>query len=79
MVYVCSSSFFHACIQVEPSQGAGDESSIVSELQNLRAELESSEEQRKTLVTQLSEANGTVTQLREEGSCKKRSIVHTHA
>ncbi|XP_033962225.1 shootin-1 isoform X2 [Pseudochaenichthys georgianus] len=52
--------------QVEPSQGAGDERGIVSELQNLRAELESSEEERKTLVTQLSEANGTVTQLREE-------------
>ncbi|KAL3046260.1 hypothetical protein OYC64_004299 [Pagothenia borchgrevinki] len=52
--------------QVKPSQGAGDESSIVSELQNLRAELESSEEERKTLETQLSEANCTVTQLQEE-------------
>ncbi|KAK1890047.1 Shootin-1 [Dissostichus eleginoides] len=52
--------------QVKPSQGAVDESSIVSELQNLRAELESSEEERKTLETQLSEANSTVTQLQEE-------------
>uniref|UniRef100_I3K575 Shootin 2 n=1 Tax=Oreochromis niloticus TaxID=8128 RepID=I3K575_ORENI len=50
------------------SQSAVEESSALSELQNLREQLEKSEEERKTLETQLSDANSLVTQLQEEGT-----------
>lgn len=49
-----------------------EESSVLSELQNLREQLEKSEEERKAIETQLSEANSTVTQLQEEGTCQQR-------
>ncbi|XP_054457214.1 LOW QUALITY PROTEIN: shootin-1 [Anoplopoma fimbria] len=52
--------------QVKQSQSAVEESAVLPELQNLREQLEKSEEERKALETQLSEANGSVTQLREE-------------
>lgn len=45
-----------------------EESSVLSELQNLREQLEKNEVDREALETQLSEANSTVTQLQEEGS-----------
>lgn len=60
--------FFHPCVQVKQSHSAEEESSVLSELQNVREQLEKSEEERKALETQLSEANGTVTQLQEEGT-----------
>lgn len=47
---------------------AVEESGVLSELQNLREQLEKREEERKALETQLSEANSTVTELQEEGS-----------
>ncbi|XP_049923933.1 shootin-1 isoform X2 [Epinephelus moara] len=52
--------------QVRQSQGAVEESGVRSELQNLREQLEKSEEERKTLETQLFEANSAATQLQEE-------------
>ena len=53
--------------QVRQSQSAVVESGVRSELQNLREQLEKSEEQRKASEAQLSEANGAITQLQEEG------------
>lgn len=55
--------------QVRQSQSALKESGVRSELQNLREQLEKSEEERKAIEAQLSEANGSVTQLQEEGKC----------
>ncbi|XP_042082645.1 shootin-1 isoform X3 [Haplochromis burtoni] len=52
--------------RLKQSQSAVEESSALSELQNLREQLEKSEEERKTLETQLSDANSLVTQLQEE-------------
>lgn len=52
----------------DKTEEPGD-SSVLSELQSLREQLEKSEEERKALETQLCEANGTVTQLQEEGKC----------
>lgn len=57
-----------SCDQLKQSQSAVEESSALSELQNLREQLEKSEEERKTLETQLSDANSLVTQLQEEGT-----------
>lgn len=54
---------------MKQSQSSGDDSSALSELQNLSDQLETSEKERRVLETQLSEANGTVTQLQGEGSC----------
>ncbi|XP_005751145.1 shootin-1 [Pundamilia nyererei] len=54
--------------RLKQSQSAVEESSALSELQNLREQLEKSEEERKTLETQLSDANSLVTQLQEEGT-----------
>lgn len=48
------------------------ESSVLSELQDLREQLERSEEERKTLERQLSEANSSVTQLQEEGIAPRK-------
>lgn len=62
-------SFFHPRVQVKQSQSAEEESRVLSELQNLKEQLEKSEEERTALETQLSEANGTVAQLQEEGTC----------
>lgn len=58
----------HLCVQAKQNQSAVEEPSILSELQNLREQLEKSEEERKSIETQLSEANSTVTKLQEEGS-----------
>ncbi|KAM3842417.1 shootin-1 [Diretmus argenteus] len=52
--------------QVEASQIAVDDSSILSELQGVRGQLEASEEERKVLETQLTEAHNTVKQLQGE-------------
>ncbi|XP_039679173.1 shootin-1 isoform X2 [Perca fluviatilis] len=52
--------------QVKLSPSAVEESSFLSERQNLREQLEKSEEERKALKTQLSEANSTVTELQVE-------------
>uniref|UniRef100_A0A3Q3JQY0 Uncharacterized protein n=1 Tax=Monopterus albus TaxID=43700 RepID=A0A3Q3JQY0_MONAL len=52
--------------QVKQSQSAVEECTVLSELQNLKNQLEKSEEERKALETQLSDANGTVTRLQEE-------------
>lgn len=52
--------------QVRQSQCALEESGVLSELQNLRQQLEKSEEERKALETQLSEANTAVAQLQDE-------------
>ncbi|XP_028420315.1 shootin-1 isoform X2 [Perca flavescens] len=52
--------------QVKLSPSAVEESGILSELQNLREQLEKSEEERKALKTQLSEATSTVTELQVE-------------
>lgn len=57
-----------SCDQLKQSQSAVEESSALSELQNLREQLEKSEEERKTLETQLSDANSLVTRLQEEGT-----------
>jgi len=62
------------CVQVTQSQSAAEGSSVLSELQKLREQLEKSEEERKALETQLREANSTVTQLQEEGSCPSSEI-----
>lgn len=56
-------------MQVKQSQSAVEESSLLPELQNLKEQLEKSEEERKALETQLSGANSAVAQLQEEGSC----------
>ncbi len=56
-------------MQVKQSQSPVEESSILSELQNLKEQLEKSKEEKNAFETQLSEAKGTVTQLQEEGSC----------
>uniref|UniRef100_A0A8C7T2X5 Shootin-1 n=1 Tax=Oncorhynchus mykiss TaxID=8022 RepID=A0A8C7T2X5_ONCMY len=45
-----------------------EESSVLSELQCVRGQLESSEEERRTMDTQLREAQNTVTQLQGEGT-----------
>lgn len=62
--------------QVKQSQsakeGKKEESGVLSELQRLREQLEKSEMERKALESQLCEANSTVTQLQEEGSCRGR-------
>ncbi|XP_026018071.1 shootin-1 isoform X2 [Astatotilapia calliptera] len=52
--------------RLKQSQSAVEESSALSELQNLREQLEKSEEERKTLETQLSDANSLVARLQEE-------------
>ncbi|XP_042183079.1 shootin-1 isoform X2 [Oncorhynchus tshawytscha] len=52
--------------QVEPTECALEESSVLSELQCVRGQLESSEEERRTMDTQLREAQNTVTQLQGE-------------
>ncbi|XP_031706486.1 shootin-1 isoform X4 [Anarrhichthys ocellatus] len=52
--------------QVRRSQSAVDQSAVLSELQNLREQLEGSEEEKKALETQLCGANGCVVQLQEE-------------
>ncbi|XP_035850076.1 shootin-1 isoform X2 [Sander lucioperca] len=52
--------------QVKSGPSAVEESGVLSELQNLREQLEKREEERKALETQLSEANSTVTELQEE-------------
>ncbi|XP_041635505.1 shootin-1 isoform X2 [Cheilinus undulatus] len=52
--------------QIKQNQGAVVESSIVSELQELKEQLERNEGERRALETQLTEANTTVTQLQEE-------------
>ncbi|KAK9524870.1 hypothetical protein VZT92_017234 [Zoarces viviparus] len=52
--------------QVRQSQSAVDQSAVLSELQNLREQLEGSEEEKKALETQLCGANGCVMQLQEE-------------
>nr|XP_046184356.1 shootin-1-like [Oncorhynchus gorbuscha] len=51
---------------VEPTECALEESSVLSELQCVRGQLESSEEERRTMDTQLREAQNTVTQLQGE-------------
>ncbi|XP_068584231.1 shootin-1 isoform X2 [Cebidichthys violaceus] len=48
------------------SQSAVDQSAVLSELQNLREQLERSEEEKKALETQLCGSNGCVVQLQEE-------------
>lgn len=53
--------------QAGQSQSAVEESSLVSELQNMREQLMKSETERKLLETQLSEANSSVAQLQGEG------------
>lgn len=53
--------------QAGQSQSAVEESSLVSELQNMREQLTKSETERKLLETQLSEANSSVAQLQVEG------------
>lgn len=60
--------FIHPQEQVKQSQGATEESSVLSELQSLKDQLETSEKERKLLESQLSEANDTVAQLQGEGS-----------
>ncbi|XP_031706484.1 shootin-1 isoform X2 [Anarrhichthys ocellatus] len=69
-VYLCSSSctlFLSSHVfQVRRSQSAVDQSAVLSELQNLREQLEGSEEEKKALETQLCGANGCVVQLQEE-------------
>lgn len=65
-------SFSYLRVQVKPNQSAVEESGVLSELQNLREQLEKSEKERKSIETQLSEANSTVTKLQEEGSCQQR-------
>lgn len=56
--------------QVRQSQGAKEEESgVLSELQSLREQLEKSDGEKKALETQLSEANSSVTQLQQQGSC----------
>lgn len=62
------------CAQVKQSKGADEEESD-SELQNLREKLEKSEEERKGLGAQLAQANTSITQLQEEGSCLKERLV----
>lgn len=52
--------------QVKQSQ---DHSGDLSELQNLKEQLEKSEEERKALESQLSQTNAAVTQFQEKGSC----------
>ncbi|XP_064795194.1 shootin-1-like [Oncorhynchus masou masou] len=52
--------------QVELTECALEESSVLSELQCVRGQLESSEEERRTMDTQLREAQKTVTQLQGE-------------
>ncbi|XP_071189627.1 shootin-1 isoform X2 [Salvelinus alpinus] len=52
--------------QVKPTQSALEESSVLSELQCVRGQLESSEEERRTMDTQLREAQNTLTQLQGE-------------
>uniref|UniRef100_A0A4W5PMY9 Uncharacterized protein n=1 Tax=Hucho hucho TaxID=62062 RepID=A0A4W5PMY9_9TELE len=52
--------------QVKQTQCALEESSVLSELQCVRGQLESSEEERRTMDTQLREAQNTVTQLQGE-------------
>lgn len=68
-VFLRVPGFFHTCVQVKQGQSAMEESSLLSELQNLKEQLDRSEEERKALETQLSEANSTSTQLQEKGSC----------
>lgn len=60
--------YSHFLAQAKPNQSAVEESSVLSELQKLREQLGKSEEERKAVETQLSEANSVVTQLQEEGS-----------
>ncbi|XP_061566458.1 shootin-1 isoform X2 [Cololabis saira] len=50
----------------QESKGAVEQSGVISELQNLKEQLEISERERKTLETQLSEAHRHATQLQEE-------------
>lgn len=64
----------HFCVQVKENQNVEDESTVLSELQSLKEQLEKSEEDKKALETQLSEANSSVTQLQEEGSCRPKNI-----
>lgn len=53
--------------QAKQGQSAGEESSVLSDLQSLKAQLEKSEGGRKLLETQLSEANSTITRMQQEG------------
>eukprot|EP00064_Thunnus_orientalis_P020888 superscaffoldBa00006023_g21040 len=54
--------------QMKQSQSSVDDSSFLSELQNLRVQLKKSEEERKALETQLSEANSAFTKVQDEDS-----------
>lgn len=58
--------------QSQSAEEGKKEESVLSELQRLREQLEKSEMERKALESQLCEANSTVTQLQEEGSCRGR-------
>lgn len=60
--------FYSVFSQVEGPGAAVKESSVASEVDDLRAQLAKSEAGRKLLESQLSEANGSVAQLRGEGS-----------
>lgn len=53
--------------QAKQGQSAGEESSVLSDLHSLKAQLEESEGGRKLLETQLSEANSTITRMQQEG------------
>lgn len=61
-------SFLHAYISDQVNVSEVDGSSVPSELQSLRELLEKTEEEKKALEAQLSEANSAITELQQQGN-----------